>query len=144
MILKGKYTPKNHLKYRGDPTKVIYRSSWERKLMVYLDNNPNVIEWNSEVCKIPYRSPLDNRLHLYWIDFYIKVKRGDSFKEILVEIKPKNKTRPPKIPKSGRQTRPYLEACATFAVNTAKWKAAKFHAEDRGWEFMILTEDQLM
>ena len=31
----------------------------------------------------------------------------------------------------------------TWGVNEAKWKAAKNYALDRGWEFMILTENHL-
>ena len=35
-------------KYRGDPTKVTYRSSWERKFMTYCEENPMILEWSSE------------------------------------------------------------------------------------------------
>ena len=38
MPYSGKFTPKNPSKYRGDPTNIIYRSSWERRVMNYLDN----------------------------------------------------------------------------------------------------------
>ena len=39
MSYKGKYKPSYPQKYKGDPTNIIYRSLWERKFMVYCDNN---------------------------------------------------------------------------------------------------------
>ena len=48
MAYKGKFRPKNPQKYRGDPTKIIYRSLWERNCMRYFDENPNVLKWSSE------------------------------------------------------------------------------------------------
>lgn len=144
MILKGKFTPKNYLKYNGDPTKIIYRSSWERKMFVYLDSNPNIISWSSEEIVVPYISPIDNKKHRYYVDGYMKIKlKNNLFKEILFEIKPKSQLNPPKLPKSGRKSKSFLTACTTFAVNSAKWEAAKVLASDRGWDFLILTEDQL-
>ena len=72
MAYKGKYRIKNIEKYKGDPTNVTYRSLWERKFMVYCDKNENILEWGSEEIAIPYRSPLDNKIHRYFPDFYIK------------------------------------------------------------------------
>ena len=69
--LKGKYIPKNSAKYRGDYRNIIYRSSWELKFMKYCDGNPSILEWGSEEIIIPYRSPLDNKIHRYFVDFYI-------------------------------------------------------------------------
>jgi hypothetical protein len=66
---KGRYSPKNPGKYKGDPTGIIYRSLWERKLMVYLDENKSIIQWSSEEIAIPYISPLDIRYHRYFPDF---------------------------------------------------------------------------
>ena len=54
MAYKGKYKPKNRSKYKGDPTKIIYRSLWERRFMVYCDENPSIIKWASEEVVIPY------------------------------------------------------------------------------------------
>ena len=79
MSYKGKYKPINVKKYKGDPTKVIYRSLLERRFMVYCDTNSSILQWNSEEVVIPYRSPLDNRIHRYFVDFWIKFrdKNGD-------------------------------------------------------------------
>ena len=56
----GRFRPSYPGKYKGDPTNIIYRSLWERKLMVWCDKNENVLEWGSEEIIIPYVSPIDN------------------------------------------------------------------------------------
>ena len=73
MAYSGLYKPINPGKYRGNPTRVIYRSLWERKFMVFCDNNPSIIEWGSEEIIIPYRAP-DGKVRRYYPDFYIKVR----------------------------------------------------------------------
>ena len=42
--------------------------------MVYCDNNPNILEWGSEEIIIPYKSPLDKKVHRYFPDFFIKYR----------------------------------------------------------------------
>ena len=100
MSYSGKFKPKNYKKYKGDPTKIYYRSLWERRFMVYCDNNPSIIEWGSEEIIIPYRSPVDRKVHRYFPDFYIKYQnsKGEVLREI-VEVKPKAQCLPPKEPK---------------------------------------------
>ena len=139
---KGRYLPKNPKKYKGNPKNIIYRSLWERKFMKYLDENPAVLEWSSEEVIVPYKSPLDNRMHRYFPDFYLKAKAPDgSIKEILVEVKPKKETVEPT--KKKRITKQYITEVTTWAKNQAKWKAAEEYCADRGWEFQIMTEDHL-
>ena len=140
--LKGKYKPKNPDKYLGDPTSIIYRSSWERQCMVYLDNNPNILQWGSEEIVVPYRSPIDNRIHRYFTDFVIRVKQVDGkVQTTLIEVKPKKQTQPPKI--QPRKTKRYLNEVTTYLVNEAKWKAAVEYCKDRNWKFQIITENEL-
>jgi len=55
MAWKGRYKVKNPAKYKGDPTRVIYRSSLELKFMNFLDTHSDIIEWNSEEVVVPYR-----------------------------------------------------------------------------------------
>lgn len=139
---QGKFIPKNPHKYVGDVTNIVYRSSWERKLFVFLDNNPSILQWNSEECVVPYVSPIDGRIHRYFVDCVVKYKKRDgTVITTLVEVKPKAQTQPPAQPK--RQTKQYLEAVETYVRNVSKWKAAKKYAEEKGMEFMILTEDHL-
>lgn len=139
---KGKYKPKFPSKYLGDPTNIVYRSSWERQCMVYFDNNPNIIEWGSEEIVIPYRSPLDRRIHRYFVDFVIKAKTSEGkIQTTLIEVKPYKQTQEPKIPK--RKTKRFLNEVTTYLVNEAKWKAAQEFCKDRKWNFQIITENEL-
>lgn len=142
MSYKGRYQPSYPKKYRGDPTNIIYRSLWERKFMVYCDLNENIIEWGSEELVLPYRSPVDNRIHRYFPDFYIKVKESTGqIKKYIIEIKPQRQTVEPKVPQ--KKTKGYIYEVVEYAKNQAKWKAAKEWCLDRGYEFKILTENEL-
>lgn len=143
MAYSGKYFPENPKKYRGDVNNIVYRSLWERKAMVWFDQNPNVLEWSSEEVVIPYISPLDNRVHRYFPDFLIRAKARDgSIKTILIEVKPKAQTEPP-VNKKTKVTRRFINEIATWGVNDAKWKAAREFCADRMWEFQIITEKEL-
>ena len=66
MAYKGKFKPKNPSKYIGDPTNIVYRSLWERRFMIYCDNEDNILSWGSEEVVIPYVSPIDNKVHRYY------------------------------------------------------------------------------
>jgi hypothetical protein len=89
MSYKGFFKPSNPAKYRGDPSNIVYRSSWELKFMKYLDAHKDVLEWSSEEFAIPYRSPLDNQIHRYFPDFKLKKRNPEGVIETLVvEIKP--------------------------------------------------------
>ena len=110
--------------------------------MVYCDTNENILEWGSEELSLPYRSPIDNRIHRYFPDFYIKVKESTgSIKKYLIEIKPKKQTIEP-IPQK-KKTKGYIYEVYEYVKNQAKWKVAKEFCEDRQWEFKVLTEDDL-
>ena len=142
MAYKGKYKVRCPYKYKGDPTKVIYRSLWELKFMRYCDSNINILEWGSEEMYVWYRSPIDNRPHRYFPDFYIKARESDGkIKKYIIEVKPKKQTAPPAKPK--RQTKGYLREAFEYARNQAKWKAANEWCIDRGFEFKVLTEKEL-
>ena len=142
MSYKGKYKPRFPKKYKGNPTNIIYRSSWELKFMRYCDSNQNILEWGSEEFCLPYKSPLDNRIHRYFPDFYIKVRESTGIiKKMIIEVKPKRQCMEPKKPK--RKTRGYIYEVREYVKNQAKWKAAEEYCIDRGFEFKILTEDEL-
>ena len=142
MSYKGKYRPNNPLKYKGDYRNIIYRSLWELKFMKYCDSNQNILEWGSEEFWLPYRSPLDNKVHRYFPDFYIKVRESTGkINKMVIEVKPKRQCIEPKRPK--RKTKGYIYEVREYASNQAKWKAAKSYCLDRGYEFKILTENEL-
>jgi|TARA_B100000900_G_scaffold249886_1_gene212791 hypothetical protein len=142
MSYKGRYRPSNPKKYKGNPSNIVYRSLWERKFMVYCDNHTKILEWGSEEIMLPYRSPIDNKIHRYYPDFYIKVKESNGkIKRYIIEIKPKKQTIEPKVKK--RKTKGYIYEVYEYAKNQAKWEAAKEFCKDRMWEFKVLTEDEL-
>lgn len=110
--------------------------------MKFCDLNQSVLRWGSEEVVIPYINPLDRKPHRYFVDFIVEMKAADgSVKTMLIEVKPKKQCAQPKKPK--RQTRNYICEMQTWITNSAKWKAAKEAAESRGWEFRVLTEDDL-
>ena len=143
MAYKGKYSPMNRDKYQGNPSNVIYRSLWERKFMKWCDMNPDVIKWGSKETVIPYISPIEKKIHRYFVDFYIQVRTNQGeIKSYLVEVKPKKYTKPPTTnPKN--KSRSWFSEVKNWGVNSAKWKAADAYARDKRWKFIILTEDHL-
>jgi len=142
MSYKGKYQPAFPQKYKGNSQNIVYRSLWERKFMVYCDTNENILEWFSEEIAVPYRSPIDNKIHRYFPDFYIKVKESNGqIKKYIIEIKPKKQTIEP-IPQK-RKTKGYIYEVYEYVKNRAKWKAAEEWCADKGYEFKIFTEDDL-
>ena len=140
---KGKFNPKQPNKYKGNHRNIIYRSMWERRFMVYCDNNENILEWGSEEIVIPYMSPLDGKVHRYFPDFYVKVKQYDhSIKKFVVEVKPKAQVRQPKTnPK--RKTKAWYNAVREWGKNRAKWEHATNYCNKHDMEFKILTENDL-
>lgn len=142
MSYKGKFQPSYPNKYKGDHRNIIYRSLWERKFMVYCDLNENILEWGSEEVALPYRSPLDNKVHRYFPDFYIKVReKTGRIKKYLIEVKPFKQTKEP-VPQK-RKTKSYIYEVTEYAKNQAKWSAAREYCKDRQWEFKVLTEHEL-
>ena len=91
---QGVYKPVNREKYKSLRLPV-YRSSWELKFFRWCDRNVSVLEWTSESVIVPYISPLDNRVHRYFVDGHIVLREGDKIAKYLVEIKPYKQTIPP-------------------------------------------------
>ena len=142
MAYSGRFTPSNPQKYVGDYKNIIYRSSWECKVMNWLDKNPDILSWASEETIVPYKSPVDGKWHRYFPDFIVKVRTKDNkLKTMMIEVKPKKQTEPPEPRK--RVTKQYITEVATWGVNQAKWKAATEYCLDRNWEFKIITEEHL-
>ena len=137
MSYKGRYKIKKPEKYLGDYSKVMYRSLWERQTFKWCESNPSVKAWNSEEVVIPYKCKTDNRLHRYFVDLLVEMDNG---KIILVEIKPKKYTMPPK---KRRKTKKYINEVTQYVKNQSKWEAANQFAKHKGWKFQIWTEDTL-
>jgi hypothetical protein len=142
MLHQGYFKPKNPQKYKGDPTNIIYRSGWELKFMFYVDSHPEIIEWGSEEFSIPYRSPIDGRIHRYFPDFYLKKMTKDGkLQTLIIEIKPLKQTIEPQ--KTNKKTKRYINEVMTWGINSSKWRAAQEFCKDRNWKFLILTEKEL-
>ncbi len=146
---KGHYSPVNRQKYKGDPTKVIYRSLWELHVMKTFDANPAVLSWSSETVAIPYSDPTTKnesggyKARRYFPDFWIRLLQKDgSIKEYIVEVKPFKETIQP-IRKQGKKAKTLMEESITFAKNSAKWKSASEFCQRRGMIFKIMTENEI-
>ena len=149
MAYSGRFRPKNPDKYKGDPNKIVYRSSWECRAFSYLDKTENIIKWSSEEIVIPYRSPVDGKMRRYFPDIFLKFKASDgTIKTQIIEIKPAHEVSPPKMPKRTKNLRKaewrHMRAMKTYAVNKAKWAAAEKYVKHHNiGAFRILTENEL-
>lgn len=141
MPYKGRFLPKNYQKYRGDYNNIIYRSSWELRVMKYFDEHPNVIWWASEELAIPYKNPVDQKVHRYFPDFIAKMRKKDGkVMTYVIEVKPEKQT---KQPIRRRKTQKFIEESVTYAINQEKWRAAEIFCYEHGWQFTIITEKEL-
>lgn len=140
---QGIYTPKYPEKYIGNVNNIVYRSSWERKLMFKLDISPNVLKWSSEECPIRYWDSVKKKTRRYFIDFYVIFKSvGGENVRMAIEVKPYSQTLPPKKPKrnTAKAQKRYLRECITYQNNMDKWKSAKRWCEANNFKFVILHE----
>lgn len=135
---QGRFVPLNPKKYMGDATNIIYRSSWELKFLKKLDESPNVMGYVSEEVVIPYFSPVDMKMHRYFVDILVV---SNTKQVTLIEIKPWAQTQPPKT--SNRKKSTVINETMTYMVNCAKWEAAINYCKKKGWAFKIVTEKDL-
>ncbi len=136
---QGIFVPNNQDKFIG--TKATYRSGLELKFFRFCDNSANVLKWGSENVIIPYRSPLDNRAHKYFVDNLVIIKEDDQIKKYLVEIKPYKQTKKPQT-KYRKKSHLIYEQRA-YITNQAKWSAAREYCKKCGYTFIIITEKEL-
>jgi hypothetical protein len=137
---QGIYKPKHPEKYVGDVNRIVYRSSWELRFNDFLDSNPNILRWGSEVVVVPYIKPTDGKVHKYYVDYVIEYQNKDGETLIeLIEVKPLNQVKSPR----GGKRKSLVYETLTFEINKSKWMAATKFAESKGWKFRIITEQQL-
>lgn len=138
----GTFYPLNADKYQGDANPK-FKSRLEQKMMAFCDKNPLVLKWSYERVIIPYiDKSRHNTKHNYYIDGKITMKTKTGTKTFLVEVKSKRETVPPKK-SSRKKPENYKKEVETWVRNRCKWEAATIAARKRGWEFKILTEDDL-
>ncbi|QIG65733.1 head completion protein [Ochrobactrum phage vB_OspM_OC] len=119
-----------------NPNNIVYRSGLEKKYFKHLERHQAIEKIASEEFYIPYYSPVDNKMHRYFVDLMVKTKTGEIW---IIEIKPDSQTRPPKNSKRKKQTT-FLQEALTYEINNAKWTAAKEFCRKRGYKFLIATE----
>ena len=108
---------------------IIYRSSYEKKFISWLENNPAVKYWGSECIKIPYYYVVDQKTHSYYPDYFLQMQDGTC---IVIEIKPSSQTVKP-VNENSWNNREYVK-------NMCKWKAATEFCKAKGYKFKVLTE----
>lgn len=142
---QGYYKPHNPEKYVG-PTPIIWRSSWERKFMIWCDTNQSVLMWSSEPIEIPYWSSFHKKQRTYHPDFYIKILKVDGTTEqLIVEIKPEAQIKKPEPPKtnSKKAIDSYKFLAEQYVTNKDKYIAAQQYAAQRNCRFVVMTEKTL-
>lgn len=144
-LKQGRYVPENPTKYEGNPSNIIFRSSWEYAVMRWCDRNPSVLKWQSEEFSVPYYFDVDQKWHRYFVDFLVTIQTKTGVSKVMIEVKPFDQTAPPKPPKRRTQKSHirYQSECEEFVKNQCKWAAATNYAKERGWAFKILTEKEL-
>lgn len=110
---------------------IIYRSSYEKKFIHWLESSDRVLHWGSECVCIPYTGA-DGQPHHYYPDYVVEFANGTK---CLIEIKPHSQTVRPD-PRC-------LHAVEEFKKNVLKWLAAKEFCERNGMAFKIITEHTL-
>ena len=158
---QGNYVPINKDKviklnsYSG----VYFRSSWEKKIMYWLDNNDKIIKWGAECMKIPYQmTHFDNgdskiKEHCYYPDFYYEMRLDNGvLKQVVVEVKPMKEYNMVialnegklQVPEKGTKKLKNFEYDLKMAYkNKNKWETMINWCNKKGYEFIIITEEHL-
>ena len=149
----GYYKLINENKYVSDPTKIVFRSSLELKFCTFIDKNPKVLKWGSEIMGIPYIG-IDNKPHTYYMDFYIEIENLNNptgYDRVLIEVKPSVEVmriinnKPPEKPIKSTPTslRNWEYAMLEFKKNKLKWLATQNYVRIHSMKFVIVTEKTL-
>ena len=153
---QGLYVPKDKSKVIKLNTQggLFYRSGLEQKMMVYLDNNSNIIFWGAEHLRIPYvktewvseKQEFVTSEHSYYPDFYYELKKSDStISKVVAEVKPHAETLEPKLATNptSKQLKNFEYALKMYNKNLSKWKYMIEYCQRKGFEFIIITEQHL-
>lgn len=140
---QGTYEVKNRDKYigagkygRGADGNPVYKSSWERVMMEFLDGNSNIIKWGYEIMSIPYFNPITRKKSNYWPDFFVQyVDKTGATRIDMLEVKPRSQV----TLESARTKKDKL----SVVQNTAKWEAAMAFAKMKGIRFRVVDEEQI-
>ena len=125
---QGIYKPVHKEKYTGSKHPR-YLSSWELKFFKWCDINPNVIKWASESVCLPYISPVDKKLHRYFVDNTVHIKEGNNIVKYLIEIKPYKQTQAPKKHGNNKQSTILYAISSYFTFDKILPSLIKLYAE---------------
>jgi hypothetical protein len=157
----GNYIPKNKDKVIKLNTQggVYYRSSWEKKIMYWLDHKKEIIRWGAECMRIPYQmTHFDNgdmrvKEHSYYPDFYYEMRNKDGvLKQVVVEVKPMKEYKMVQLLKEGKLEVPEkgIKKLKSFEYdlkmaykNKNKWETMIRWCDKKGYDFIIITEEHL-
>ena len=140
-IQQGYYNCKHPYKYVGDLTSIVYRSSWEFKFLRWCDNTESVLKFSSEPIHIPYLSPIDKRVHEYFVDFWVEMKDADgNVNRWLIEIKPERHIVMPEPPKvqTTKSLANHISQVKRVLTNLAKFQAARNFCKMQNMKFGVL------
>lgn len=160
---QGYYKVQNKGKYVGDPSQVVYRSSWEMKFAKWCDYSPSVLRWSSEPMKIPYydrisnmeknkKMGLDNnnprnwKVRNYHTDFWVEVQKGDEVEKWFVEIKPSVELKKPVPPPPNaklKDIKRFNQKAKTYLINEGKFASLNDWARKHNMKFYVFTEKTL-
>jgi hypothetical protein len=142
---QGYFYPGNPEKYEGKLDNIIFRSGLELRLFKYLDQTSGVIHWSSEETVIPYTSPVDGKIHRYYVDAKVTTQKNNVTSTYLIEVKPTYQCVPPTKPKkmTKKSQMRFLRESKTYDVNQAKWAHAEALCKSKGWIFLKITEKDL-
>lgn len=159
---QGNYIPKTKDKvYKlNNEGGLYYRSGLEKKFMVWLDNNENIIMWGCENLEIPYEmthfeenGDIKVKRHRYYPDFYYRIKNSDgSLKDVVVEVKPQKEYEMVLLLSEGKidvndgslkkLKRQEYDVKMGYK-NKCKWVTMIKWCNKKGYEFIIITEKHL-
>jgi hypothetical protein len=157
----GNYIPKNKDKVIKLNTEggLYYRSSWEKKIMFWLDNNEKITKWGAECIKIPYQmTHFENgdarvKNHVYHVDFYYEMMSDEGLtRRVVVEVKPQKEYNMVlalnegklQVPEKGTKKLKNFEYDLKMAYkNKNKWETMINWCNKKGYEFIIITEEHL-
>jgi hypothetical protein len=158
---QGNYIPKNKEKVikLNNQGGIFYRSSWEKKIMTWLDHKVEIIKWGAECLKIPYQmTHFENgdmrvKEHSYYPDFYYEMRNSDGvLKQVVVEVKPQKEYEMVlkltegklSVPNDGlKKLKSFEYDLKTAQRNRQKWETMVKWCDKKGYDFIIITENHL-
>lgn len=134
-FIQGSYTVKNRDKYIGSKVPY-YRSSWELKICMMLDEHPSIIEWASEPVKIPYRNPITKKQTVYVPDFLVMFENKNKKRVVeMWEVKPESQA----VMEKAKRPKDIF----ALKINMIKFDAAQKWCSKHNIVFRVIDENSI-